>query len=66
MRAARLHAYQEPLVIEDIPIPEPGVGEVLVEIEEAGFCLSDMHIIDGELPVLPRPAGRQGSSSPSR
>lgn len=54
MRAARLHACKKPLVIEDIPIPEPGFGEVLVRIEGAGFCHSDIHIIDGELPVLPR------------
>jgi len=54
MRAARLHAYQSPLMIEDVPVPEPGVGEVLVRIEGAGFCHSDIHIIDGELPILPR------------
>lgn len=53
MRAARLHACQKPLVIEDIPIPEPGYGEVLVRIEGAGFCHSDVHIIDGELSVQP-------------
>lgn len=54
MKAARLHAYKQPLVIEEVPTPEPGPGEVLVRIEAAGFCHSDIHIIDGEIQVLPR------------
>lgn len=53
MRAARLHTYGEPLVIEDVPTPEPGPGEVLLKVEGAGFCHSDIHIIDRELDILP-------------
>ena len=54
MRAARLHAYGEPLVLEDVPTPEPGPGQVVIKVEGAGFCHSDLHIIDGELPILPK------------
>ena len=54
MRAARLHAYGEPLVLEDVPTPEPGPGQVVIRVEGAGFCHSDLHIIDGELPILPK------------
>jgi propanol-preferring alcohol dehydrogenase len=54
MKAARLHSYGSPLVIEEIPRPEPGPGQVLVHVEGAGFCHSDLHVIDGELPILPR------------
>lgn len=54
MKAARLHAYGTPLVIEEVPTPEPGPGEVIVKIAGAGFCHSDLHVIDGEIRVLPR------------
>lgn len=54
MRAARLHAYGEPLLLEEIPRPEPGPGQMVVKVEGAGFCHSDLHIIDGEIQVLPR------------
>jgi len=54
MKAARLHHYGQPLVVEDVPTPRPGPGEVLVSIGGAGFCHSDIHVIDGEIPVLPR------------
>jgi alcohol dehydrogenase, propanol-preferring len=30
MKAAVVHAFGEPLTIEDVPIPEPGEGQVLV------------------------------------
>ena len=54
MRAARLHAYERPLVIDEIPTPRPAPGEVIVKIAGAGFCHSDLHVIDGEIRVLPR------------
>lgn len=54
MKAARLHTYGQSLVIEDVPTPEPDRGEVLIKIEGAGFCHSDIHVIDGEIRVLPR------------
>lgn len=53
MRAARLRAYQQPLVIDELPIPQPGPGEVIVRIAGAGFCHSDLHLIDGEIRILP-------------
>ena len=54
MKAARIHEYDKPLVIEDIPTPEPGPGQVLVRVKGAGFCHSDLHVISGELPILPK------------
>lgn len=54
MKAARIHTYGQPLVLEDVPTPRPGPGEVLVRIGGAGFCHSDIHVIDGEIQVLPR------------
>jgi alcohol dehydrogenase, propanol-preferring len=54
MKAARLHKYGEPLVLDEIPTPQPGPGQVVIKVEGAGFCHSDIHVIDGEIPVLPR------------
>lgn len=54
MKAARLHRYGSPLVVEEVPIPEVDDDAVLVKVEGAGFCHSDLHVIDGEIPVLPR------------
>lgn len=54
MKAARLHTYGQPLQLDEVPTPTPGPGEVLIRIEGAGFCHSDIHVIDGEIPILPR------------
>jgi propanol-preferring alcohol dehydrogenase len=54
MKAARLHEYGEALTIDEVPTPRPDKGEVLVKVDAAGFCHSDVHIIDGAIRVLPR------------
>ena len=38
MKAAVVHAYDHPLSIEDVPIPQPGAEQVLVRIEACGLC----------------------------
>lgn len=54
MLAARLHlGPQRRLELDDVPTPEPGPDHVLVKVEAAGVCLSDVHLIDGTLtPVM--------------
>ena len=54
MRAARLHGYGKPLQIDEVPVPRPGAGQVLIRVKGAGFCHSDLHIISGEIQILPR------------
>jgi alcohol dehydrogenase, propanol-preferring len=54
MQAARLHSYGKPLEIDDVPTPTPGPGQVVIRVEGAGFCHSDLHIISGEIQILPR------------
>jgi propanol-preferring alcohol dehydrogenase len=41
---------QSPLHIEDVPIPEPKPGHVLLRILACGVCRTDLHIVEGELP----------------
>ncbi|GBC86275.1 Quinone oxidoreductase 1 [bacterium HR12] len=47
MRAARLHRFGEPLVVEDAPEPVPGPGEVLVEVAYAGVNPLDVWVTRG-------------------
>ncbi|GAB6194958.1 alcohol dehydrogenase AdhP [Lysobacter xanthus] len=53
MKAAVAHAFGAPLRIEDVPIPTPGDGEVLVRLVATGVCHTDLHAIDGDWPVKP-------------
>lgn len=54
MRAARIHDYGAPLRIDEVAVPRPGAGEVLIRVEGAGFCHSDLHILSGEIKILPK------------
>ena len=42
MRAAVYKGKQE-LVIEDLPLPEPGAGEILVKVSHSAICGTDVH-----------------------
>ena len=50
MLAVRFHGVGKPLELEELPIPEPAPGEVLVKVAACGVCASDLHIFDGSLP----------------
>jgi alcohol dehydrogenase, propanol-preferring len=47
MRAARMHEYHKPLVLEDVPVPDIQGDEVLVQVTAAGMCRTDMQLVDG-------------------
>ncbi|MEU3874580.1 MULTISPECIES: zinc-binding dehydrogenase [Streptomyces] len=49
MQAARLDLRTGTFAVEDVPVPEPGPGQVRIEVKAAGICLSDVHLIDGSL-----------------
>jgi propanol-preferring alcohol dehydrogenase len=55
MLAMRLVAPGQPLMPQQIPVPEPGPGSVLIAIEACAVCRTDLHLIDGELPEIPCP-----------
>jgi propanol-preferring alcohol dehydrogenase len=56
-----LDAPGTPLRADELPDPEPGPGEVLLEVAACGICRTDLHIVDGELdkPKLPLVLGHQ-------
>jgi propanol-preferring alcohol dehydrogenase len=53
MRAAVVHGFGQPLVIEERPVPEPGPGQVVVRMEASGLCHTDIHAANGDWPVKP-------------
>ncbi|MCM3468422.1 alcohol dehydrogenase catalytic domain-containing protein, partial [Staphylococcus lugdunensis] len=53
MKAAVVHAFGAPLRIEEVPIPAPGPGQILVNIKASGVCHTDLHAADGDWPVKP-------------
>lgn len=53
---------QHPLAVRDVPVPEPGPGQVLVRVEACGVCRSNLHMVEGDwrshgvpgfLPIVP-------------
>jgi propanol-preferring alcohol dehydrogenase len=55
MKAAVVRAFGQPLVIEDVPVPVPGPGEILVKTKACGVCHTDLHAASGDWPVKPVP-----------
>ena len=61
MRAMVLEAANQPLVLRERAVPEPGEGQVLVRVGACGVCRTDLHVCDGELtePKLPLVPGHE-------
>lgn len=55
MRAAVVRAFGKPLSIENVPVPVPGPGEILVKVIACGVCHTDLHAANGHWPVKPTP-----------
>jgi propanol-preferring alcohol dehydrogenase len=49
----RLRAANEPLRLEDLPVPSPADRHVLVRVSVCAVCRTDLHIVGGEL-IAPR------------
>jgi alcohol dehydrogenase, propanol-preferring len=58
MRAMVLEYPGVPLEMRERPIPQPGPGEILLDVAACGVCRTDLHVVDGDLtqpklPVIP-------------
>jgi len=58
---ADLSVNKAPLVLEDMPVPEPGEGEILVRVLACGVCHTELDEIEGRTPPprLPVVLGHQ-------
>jgi propanol-preferring alcohol dehydrogenase len=54
MRAAIAREFGGPLHLEEVEKPEPGDGQVIIQIETAGLCHTDIHAVHGDWPVKPK------------
>jgi S-(hydroxymethyl)glutathione dehydrogenase/alcohol dehydrogenase len=54
MRAAVLDAANQSLHLEEVPVPAPRAGEILVKVGSCGVCHTDLHVIKGEV-AFPTP-----------
>jgi alcohol dehydrogenase, propanol-preferring len=55
MRAMALEQIGRPLRMLELPIRAPAVGEVLIRVRACGVCRTDVHICDGDLPMMKTP-----------
>jgi len=53
VKAAVMRENNAPLQLEEVRIDDPGPGEVLLKTSASGICHSDLHVIEGSLPVPP-------------
>lgn len=62
MKAALLNAFGQHLVIEDIALGNPQHNEVRVEVAATGLCHTDLHFMQGHLPIqVPTVLGHETS-----
>jgi alcohol dehydrogenase, propanol-preferring len=64
MKAAVVRKLGQPLKLEEMPVPTPGAGEVLIKILASGVCHTDLHAADGDWPIkpsLPLVPGHEGT-----
>lgn len=61
MQAMVLDAPLHPLRQAELPVPQPGPGQILIKVAACGVCRTDLHIFDGELdkPKLPLVLGHE-------
>jgi propanol-preferring alcohol dehydrogenase len=53
MQAAVVKKFGQDLSIEEVPVPQPGPGQVLVKLITSGVCHTDLHAAEGDWPVKP-------------
>lgn len=55
MKAAVVREFGQPLIIEEVTVPEPGPGAIQVAVQASGVCHTDLHAAEGDWPVKPSP-----------
>src|ERR1700742_955207 len=55
MKAAVLRRANQPLQLEDLPLPPLAPGHLLLRVLACGVCRTDLHIFEGDLPLTHQP-----------
>jgi alcohol dehydrogenase, propanol-preferring len=55
VKAAVLRSANQPLQIEDVPRPVPADNHLLLRVLACGVCRTDLHIFEGDLPLIHQP-----------
>ncbi|MFZ3215313.1 MAG: alcohol dehydrogenase AdhP [Candidatus Acidiferrales bacterium] len=53
MKAAVVQQFGQPLQVQELAIPVPGPGQVLMQVVASGVCHTDVHAVDGDWPIKP-------------
>jgi propanol-preferring alcohol dehydrogenase len=53
MQALRLLQWEQPPDFGEVPVPEPGPGQVLLKVGGAGACHSDLHLMEAPAGTFP-------------
>lgn len=64
MRAWQFEGAGKPIALNEVPAPEPGPGEVVIDVKAAGLCHSDlmyMEVGEGTMPFLPMTQGHENA-----
>lgn len=59
MKAIQVAAKGEPMELVEIPVPQPGEGQVLLKVEACGICHGDSKVIEGAASSYPRIPGHE-------
>jgi alcohol dehydrogenase, propanol-preferring len=61
MRAMIFEEAGRPLRAVELPVPRPGLGQLLLRVHACGVCRTDLHLLDGEVEIdyPPRILGHQ-------
>ncbi len=54
MKAAVVREFGKPLDLDEVAVPRPGAGQILVKVAASGVCHTDLHAADGDWPVKPK------------
>lgn len=46
---------ERPLHLSEMPVPSPAEDELLLRVAACGICRTDLHVVEGELPVRRSP-----------
>ena len=59
MKAIQVLAKGEPMRLVEVPVPQPGEGQVLISVEACGICHGDSKVIEGWASEYPRIPGHE-------